>query len=119
MGIGNVTGRDEACLPGDCVIATTEGGHRYCRRCGFSTQTLVAGTRHGLPGDFRVVCNGPSHDDDETACPIGPSEPTPHITTAKERLDEHQASAKRAHHWCEKCQLAVPGIIHDAKIVQL
>lgn len=119
MGIGNVTGRDEACLPGECVIGTTDDGMRYCRRCGFSVQTLVGGTRHGLPGDFRVVCNGPVHDEDNTACPIGPGEPTPNVSTAQEDIYEHQAQARDLYHWCEKCQLAVPGINHDVKIVQL
>lgn len=82
-------------------------GMSRCRGCGLTSQTLTAGVRAPIKGDFRVVCEGPV-DSEETACAIGPSEPTPHLSTAREYLEEHQADANHR-----------DGCDHACKIVQL
>lgn len=110
---------DGACPPGTCEITSNHQGIRYCSVCGFTTQTLTCGRkRHPLPGDYRVVCEGPLHDKENTACPIGPSEASPLVGGAVEKLRDHQAAATELYHWCEKCELAIPGIAHRVKITQ-
>lgn len=101
-------GSGGACPPGECEIGWDRRTNTFrCRNCYYCTQTLVDGYRHGLPGDFRVVCAGP-HGSEETACPIGPSEPSNFLTTAQEDLAEHQERA----HEIDDCK-------HAAKIIQL
>jgi hypothetical protein len=97
------------CDPGPCEI----GWHRRtnmrrCKHCGVPSQEIVDfGGRSPVVGDFRVICEGPL-ESDETACPIGPSDPTPHLTTAQELLVDHQRSA-----------VEDGGCKHRAKIIQL
>lgn len=82
-----------------------------CKNCGIPAQEITFGQREDrglIAGEFRVVCRGPAEDDEDTACPIGPSPPTPHIKTAQTYLVEHQEAATEA----DDC-------LHAVKIVQL
>lgn len=97
-----------ACPPGECeLIWDKETLLRRCRKCGYPSQALVdEGSRHPMPGDYRLVCYGPL-DDESEVCPIGPGEATPHKSTAIEDMNDHQRKA-----------VEVDGEPHDVEVIR-
>lgn len=89
------------CPAGECDLGYNRDKVKICRKCGYTAQTLTGGHhRHPLPGDYRVICH-------TEPCSIGPSEATPHRTTAIEKMNEHQRTA-----------VEEDGEPHDVEIVQ-
>lgn len=89
------------CPAGECDLGWNRDGIKLCKNCGYLAQQLVdEGSRHPLPGDYRVVCN-------TTPCPIGPSEATQFKKLAIDRMNAHQRQA-----------VEEGGEPHDVEIVQ-
>lgn len=100
MGVFDTT---DLCEYGAHEIGTDRrhGYIRRCKKCGTPAQDLVDGRRRiAIKGDYRVVCR-------EDTCPIGPSEATPHRTTAIEWYNDHQREA-----------VELSGEAHDVEVVQ-
>lgn len=90
-------------------VGRNRQGYRVCKHCYVSVQTIASGTRSACAGDWRVVCFGPKESDD-TACPIGPSDPIPEALKqfALDLYSEHQRTA-----------VEIDGTTHDCKVIQL
>ena len=88
-------------------VGRNRAGHKVCKHCYTSLQTITSGSRSPVAGDLRVVCDGI---DGDGVCSIGPSEPIPPA------LEDHALGLYNAH---QREAVERDGQPHDAEVITL